>query len=235
MVAWGELIMPVGVLINCCASLLGIIIGVLTSKFLKEHLKNQLRIIFGFCAIAIGIRSISLQGGNVTIAVLAILIGYIIGHTLKLELKACEMFSSLTKVFKVSGSDHVLSELVTALALFCCSGFAWYAVITEAISGNAALLHAKSVLDFFTAFVFAAAIGKRMFLIPFIQIAVLILVFFTAKVAAPFITPQSLETFSLCGGILTIITGAKVAKIKDIQVLNLLPSLFVSLIFATIL
>lgn len=61
-----------------------------------------------------------------------------------------------------SAQGHVLpNSLKEHLpTLFCCSGFGWYSTLTEGIVGNLNLLFAKSVLDFFTAMIFASTLGQ---------------------------------------------------------------------------
>ena len=66
---------------------------------------------------------------------------------------------------------------ITAVALFCCSGFGWYSTLTEGIAGDPNLLFAKSVLDFFTAMIFASTLGKAICAIPLPQCVILLCVF----------------------------------------------------------
>ena len=47
--------MPIGVLSNCGAVLLGGILGTGLGKVLPEGLKEHLPSLFGFCSIAIGV------------------------------------------------------------------------------------------------------------------------------------------------------------------------------------
>ena len=49
---------------------------------------------------------------------------------------------------------------LTAVALFCCSGFGWYSTLTEGITGDPSLLMSKAVLDGFTAMIFASTLGQ---------------------------------------------------------------------------
>ena len=72
--------MPIGVLTNCAAVLLG---GLL-EHILEDSpagLKDNLPTLFGFCSIAIGVNSI-IKASGMTAVVLAILVGFTIGHGL---------------------------------------------------------------------------------------------------------------------------------------------------------
>ena len=76
--------MPIGVLTNCAAVLLGGLLGTYLGKILPRGLKDNLPTLFGFCSIAIGVNSI-IKASGMTAVVLAILVGFTIGHLLRLE------------------------------------------------------------------------------------------------------------------------------------------------------
>lgn len=95
-----------------------------------------------------------------TAVVLAILVGFTIGHLLHLEVWASRFFHRLVKTMHLGGDNIDMEFYITAVALFCCSGFGWYSTLTEGIAGDPNLLFAKSVLDFFTAMIFASTLGQ---------------------------------------------------------------------------
>ena len=66
--------MPIGVLTNCAAVLLGGLLGTYLGKILPRGLKDNLPTLFGFCSIAIGVNSI-IKASGMTAVVLAILVG----------------------------------------------------------------------------------------------------------------------------------------------------------------
>ena len=80
--------MPIGVLTNCAAVLLGGLLGTYLGKILSQGLKDNLPTLFGFCSIAIGINSI-IKASGMTAVVLAILVGFTIGHSLAMTLVLC--------------------------------------------------------------------------------------------------------------------------------------------------
>lgn len=216
--------MPVGVITNYLSVLIGGLGGAALARVLPEKLKTDLPVLFGFCSIAIGVNSI-IKAQSMTAVVLAILTGYIIGHFLGLEAKAVRFFRRLVKALRLGGDGIDMELYITVVALFCCSGFGWYSTLIEGIAGEPSLLFSKSVLDFFTAVVFAAALGKAVGVIAFPQIFILLAVFGVGRCIGGWITPGMFADLSACGGILTLAAGMRVAKIKSVPLVNLIPAL----------
>ena len=165
--------MPIGVIVNCISVLAGGVIGSALGQVLPNSLKEHLPTLFGMCSIAIGINSI-IKAVSMTAVVLAILVGFTIGHLLHLEDWASRFFHRLVKTMHLGGDNIDMEFYITAVALFCCSGFGWYSTLTEGIAGDPNLLFAKSVLDFFTAMIFASTLGKAICAIPLPQCVILL-------------------------------------------------------------
>lgn len=216
--------MPVGVIVNCTCVLVGGLFGALLKNLLPAELKDKLTLLFGLSAMGIGIVSL-LDVNNLTVVVLSILCGLMIGHYLRLEARVMWFFTKLVDKMHIGTAGIDRNFFATAVALFCCSGFGWYATLIEGISGNPAILLGKSVLDFFTAAVFASSLGLALCSIPIPQLVVLLGVFFAGKLLSPYLAPTMFADLSACGGILTLATGLCVAKIKDFPLINMMPAL----------
>ncbi len=55
--------------------------------------------------------------------------------------------------------DEFISTLVTVIVLFCASGTGIYGSLDSGMTGDSTILISKSVLDFFTAAIFACNLG----------------------------------------------------------------------------
>lgn len=217
--------MPVGVITNCLAVFLGALIGgALLRKAVPQYLKDNLPTMFGYCSMAVGINSV-IKAHNMSVVVLAVLIGFCIGQVIHLQELTTRFFRWLVTVLHLGGRDVDMNTYITMVAIFCCSGFGWYGAMTEGIAGDPGLLFSKSIMDFFTALVFATALGVSLCAIPLPQFFIFMLVFGVSKLVAPMLTPAMFADLSGCGGVLTFGAALRVAKIKDAPIVDMMPAL----------
>lgn len=122
-----------------------------------------------------------------------------------------------------------MERYITVVVLFCASGFGIYGVLVEGMSGSPAVLQSKAVLDLCTAAVFAVTLGVAVAVIALPMLAVMLALFFAAGAIAPFVTPEMLQDFISCGGVLTIVAGMRVSGIKQYLIANMIPALLLVL------
>ena len=139
--------MPIGVIVNCISVLAGGVIGSALGHVLPNSLKEHLPTLFGMCSIAIGINSI-IKAVSMTAVVLAILVGFTIGHLLHLEDWASRFFHRLVKTMHLGGDNIDMEFYITAVALFCCSGFGWYST-ANTIKATATTTPTRMITDCF--------------------------------------------------------------------------------------
>ncbi len=142
--------MPIGLITDVCSLLIGGLLGNVVGKNLSEELKSALNSMFGFCAIAIGIRLI-VKMNSLSAVVLSVVFGTILGNLLHLE--DCVNGSIRGIASKVLRSDLAddasFVTLFSAVAvIFCCSGTGWYGVLNEGFTGDSSILVTKAILDF---------------------------------------------------------------------------------------
>lgn len=233
--------MPVGVLINVACVFVGGSFGAWGGKYIPARIRQNLPIIFGMCAMAMGICNIvKLQ--SLPAVVLSVIIGYIAGELLKLDHGI--RFCARKVVFAIerrrppkeekANLDEYLGELVGIAVLFCASGTGIYGALLSGMSGDHSILIAKSFLDLFTAVIFASSLGFVVALISIPQAAVLLLLFFGASLLLPLTTPAMLADFSACGGLVLLITGFSMSGIKVLPLANLIPAMVLVMPFSYI-
>ncbi len=217
--------MPVGVLINASVVLIGGIIGTVLRKRMPNRLIDILPVVFGLSALSISIVLIN-QVENLAPVILAVILGTIIGELADLEHRLKEWISRLLK--KIGEVDEDKKEiLATVIALFCFSGTGIFGALNEGFTGNSSILIAKSIMDFFTAMIFGTTTGFVVSLIAIPQSVIGLLCYYSAGVVVPMLNAGILGDFKACGGIISLAAGLKLAKMVRVNVINMLPGLFI--------
>ena len=201
--------MPVGVLTNVCAVFIGTFIGGLIKKVLPKHLMEELPKVFGICSVTIGLMSV-IQVKTLPMVIMAIILGFVIGELCHLYDHVHDIFAFLLDKlpFRMEGNQEEYMHLYLLVVLmFSMSGMGLFGALTEGMSGDASVLISKSVLDFFTAVLFGAALGYAQSLICVPQLLILLACFFLAKAILPFVNATMIADFKACGGVITMITG----------------------------
>lgn len=215
--------MPVGVIVNVLAVALGGIIGAEGGRRLSEEFKQKLNLVFGICSMGIGIASIVLMQ-NMPVVILALILGTIIGVVTHLGRRIENGGKKLARLIPNQGNaDNVL--LVTVIVLFCASGTGIYGSIVSGMSGDHSILIAKSILDLFTAMIFACSLGAVTSLIAVPQAVIFLLLFFCARLIFPLTTPAMVNDFKACGGLIMLATGFRIAKMKDFPIADMIPAM----------
>ena len=224
--------MPVGIIVNSLAIVFGGLIGVAFADKVPNRIKTELTQIFGVCALCMGIGSVILMK-NMPAVVFSVVVGTAIGLVLNLggwiNKGAALMQRPVAKLFKNQNSSMPEAEykamLVTIIVLFCTSGTGIYGSLDSGISGDHTILISKSILDLFTALIFACSLGM---VVPFIavpQCIIFLLIFALARFIYPLTTPEMIADFKACGGFLLVATGLRIAGIKAFPTADMIPAM----------
>ena len=215
--------MPIGVISNVLAVAIGGLLGARFGSSLSQELKDKLNLIFGICSMGIGISSIILMQ-NMPAVVLALILGTIIGVLTHLGRHIeCGGQKLAQLIPGQKSTDNTL--LVTTIVLFCVSGTGIYGSIVSGMSGDHSILLAKSILDVFTAMIFACTLGPVTSLVAIPQFLVFMLLFSCAKLIFPLTTPAMVNDFKACGGLIMLATGFRIAKIRDFPIADMIPAM----------
>lgn len=232
--------MPYGVIINSSSVLIGGIIGTLVGKYLSAEFKTQITYVFGLCSMAMGIFTLD-EMQNMPAVVFAVVLGTGIGLVFKLgkwiDKAGMTMQKPVGSIFKNNfehgmTNDEYISLLVTAIVLFCASGTGIYGALDAGMTGDHTILLSKSILDLFTAAIFAANIGYVISVIAVPQFIILILLFMLAQVIIPMTTPDMVADFRAAGAFLMIAAGFRMVKLIEFPIADMIPAMVLAMPFS---
>ena len=224
--------MAIGIFVCSGSLLVGALAGASLNRFIPEHFKKTLPLIAGLISISMGIFFVN-KLHNLPPIALAIIVGTIIGGLLNIEKwierAGTTLRSPIERIFPAQssasvGAEDFMNQFIAVLILFC--------AITEGMTGDPTILLTKSILDFFTAAIFASTLGYIITVIFIPQLIVFVILFFAATFIMALINPSMIADFTACGGIIMLATGFRLCGIRAFPTANMLPSLILVMPFS---
>lgn len=220
----------IGTIVNTCTILAGSIIGSVIKKGIKQQYQDALLNAMGLAAVALGINTLVQnmpQSKFPVLFILSLAAGSLFGYIVDLD----KRFQNLTNRFASSSDSNLAQGLSTGIMLFCIGTLSILGPIESALHDNHTFLFTNATLDFVTSMVLASTYGIGIA----ISAAVLFLwqggIYLLATCVASSLSTDLLTEVSIIGGILIFSSGLSILKIKDLKALNMLPSLFVPVIW----
>ena len=232
------LFFPLGIIVNGIAVFVGGAMGAMLGEKIPGRLRVNLTLIFGICSCSMGISTI-VKMQTLPALVLSIIIGTTIGELVYLEKGiawgARKFEKPIASIFPHKsqvGAEDYMEQLIGIIVLFVASGTGIFGALQSGLTGDHTILITKSILDLFTAVIFAASLGYIVSVVAIPQFIVLMLLFFSAAFIMPMTNASMLADFSACGGVLMFATGLRICGIKVFPIGNMLPAMILVMPFS---
>jgi len=219
--------MPTGIIIDCVCIVAGGLIGARIKDKVPDRIVQTLNIVFGICAVAIGVVSL-MKLSSLPAVILSLIAGTLIGELLRLEDRVKGAFGRIIPRlhFKIEGDkEKYMDFYVIVAAIFCASGTNIFGAFSEGVTGDFTVLLSKATMDIFASLIFATVLGAAIVIIVIPQFVILTACFYLSRLIMPFISEEMLLDFISVGGLMTFAIGLAIAKIKNIRAVNMLPAL----------
>lgn len=226
----------IGTVVNSAAVVAGGILGATVGGTIHEKYKTTIMQGISLSVIVIGL-SMALKGKLVLLTILSLIIGGIIGEMIDIEDRLDKFGSWIQSQIHKGGHVSTFSEgFVIASLVYCVGSMAIIGSIEDGIRHNPNILFEKSVLDGVSALVFASSLG---FGVTLSAVSVFIYqgaITLLASLLQPMLTNADwvITEMSAVGGILIMGIGLTMLEVKKIKVGNLLPSIFIPVIYGVI-
>lgn len=228
----------IGTIVNMIAVLCGGTIGLLCRSKIPQKLMDTVMIGLALCTVYIGIDG-AMEGQNALITILSLTVGAFIGETIDIDKHVNRLANwlerKLTKKSDVTDNAQAKSTLaegfVTSSLVFCVGAMTILGALQSGLAGDHNTLYTKSLLDFMSSMMFAASLGGGVLLsIAFIfvyQGGITML----AQVLAPLLNSMVIAEMTCAGSLLIIGLGLNLLKVTKIKIMNLLPAIFLPMLF----
>lgn len=222
-----------GTLVNSLTIIAGTVIGMLLGKFIPERMSDAVSKGVALCVLYIGIDGM-LAGENTLVAIIATVIGAIIGELLRLDDRMHNLGDWVERRFAKNGTKGSISEgFVSASLLFCVGAMAIMGSLDSGLLRNHSTLYAKSTLDGITSIVYGSTMGVGVALsaVPiFLYQGAIAL---GASFIEPFLTPEVIAEMKCVGSILITGLALNLLGLTKIKVVNYVPAIFLPILLCT--
>ncbi len=218
-----------GTFVNCLAIIAGSFAGLLFKSGIPERFNHTIMQAAGLCVIQVGLKT-SLGCDDFIIVIISLAIGSIIGEMMKIE-DTLERFGKfLENKFSSPGSTFS-TGFVTASLLYCVGSMAIIGSLESGLLGKHDILFAKSCLDGIISIVLCSTFGIG---VMFAAGPVLVYqggITLAASLLKPLLIPEVVSQMSGAGGLLIMALGINTLLNLKIKVGNMLPAVFIPLVW----
>lgn len=235
----------IGTLINIVSVLIGSAVGMISGPRLPDRVRETVIASLGVFTLAVGVSlfidSMGVEGENVLIPLVSLLIGGILGEWLRIERRLSSLGAWLEGKFTAGesgaeGENRFVRGFLSASLLFCVGPMTILGSIQDGLTGDSRLLVIKSVLDGFAAIALSSTLGVG---VVFSVIVILVYqggISLLAAQATSFFSEIMLAELAAVGGILLVsLSIGSILEIRPIRSGNLLPALLIAPILVFLL
>lgn len=221
-----------GTFVNALAIVAGSLLGLLLHRGISEQYKQTLLQGVALAVMLIGWKN-ALLADDLLVVILAIVVGGLLGEGCRIEARLEGLGHWLEgRMAARSGNTRSLARgFVTASLVYCVGSMAIVGSLESGLSGQHQTLFAKSILDGVISVVFASAMGIGVL---FSSVAVLLYqgtLTLAAMLLKPLLTPLAVTQMTAVGGLLIVAIGINMLGMIKIRVGNLLPAIFLPLVY----
>lgn len=222
-----------GAVVNFILVIVGGLVGMLLKKGIPERIQQTLMYAMALCVLFIGVTGLFEENINTLIVIISAAFGAVIGQAIDLDGLVNRLSDKIESKFK-KGQDEsgkIAEGFATATLLFCVGAMTVVGSINSGISGDNTTLYSKSLIDCISAAVFASSMGLGVVLS---SVAVLIIeggLTLLATVVQPVLTTRVIAHMSVIGSLLIIAISLNMLKVTKIKVMNIIPAIFLPILF----
>lgn len=225
----------IGTIVNACTILVGSSVGSLLKRGIKPQYQEVMFTAMGLASLALGFNAVCRnmpQSHYPVLFVLSLAIGGLIGTVCQIDKRFQKMVNRRpTDTDEAASSTSLAQGLSTAVLLFCIGTLSIVGPINSALLDDNTFLFTNATLDLVTSAVLAATYGWGIALAAPILFCWQGSIYLIAKLCGNVISDELLCEMSIVGGTLIAASGLSILEIKDCKTLNLLPALFVPVVF----
>ena len=216
-------------IVNTLAIIAGSLLGIVFRGGIPNKYQVTIMQAISLAVILIGLK-MAFKTDAVLLVIFSLVIGSIFGEFIKIEDRLENLGKRLEIKFAKAGNG-IAKGFVVASLVYCVGSMAIVGSMESGLTGNHQTLFAKSALDGLSSIIFASTFGIGVL---FSSISVFVyqgILTLTSTLMKPFLIPPVIDQMSGVGGLLIMAIGFNLLEIQKIKVGNMLPAIFIPLIY----
>lgn len=228
-----------GTIVNAVAIAAGSLVGVLLKGGIPERINDTVMKGLSLCVFFIGITGITgnsndLSSNEVLLIIFSMVIGAILGEIIDVDGKLKRFGDKIETSLKGKGG-RISEGFVTASLLYCVGAMAIVGSLESGLAGNHTTLFAKSVIDGVTAIVFSSTLGIGVMLSAVSVFLYQGAITLAAGLLKGVLVASVIKIMTIVGSLLIVGISINMLGIAKIKVANLLPAVFIPIIYQVII
>ncbi|MBU0462246.1 MAG: DUF554 domain-containing protein [Proteobacteria bacterium] len=218
-----------GTIVNCLTIIAGSLVGILFRNGIPEKYNQTVMQAIGLAVILIGIKS-ALGCNDFLIIIISLALGSLIGEWIGIE-NYLERLGNFLETRFSKTSTGFSAGFVTASLMYCVGSMAIVGSLESGLTGNHDTLFAKATLDGIVSIILSSSLGIGVL---FAAVPVLLYqgsITLVAGFLKPLLVPAVISQMSATGGLLIMALGLNMLREKKLKVGNMLPAIFIPLIY----
>jgi uncharacterized membrane protein YqgA involved in biofilm formation len=218
-----------GTIVNSLAIIVGSLIGLVSGGGIPEKYKVTIMQAVSLAVILVGLK-MALKTDDILLVIFSLAIGSAMGEWIRIEDRLERLGQMIENRFARAGAGIAKGFVVTSL-IYCVGSMAIVGSLESGLTGNHQTLFAKSALDGIGSIIFASTLGVGVL---FSSLSVFVyqgIITVSANLMKPFLIDAVIHQMSAVGGLLIVAIGVNLLEIQKIKVGNMLPAIFLPLVY----
>jgi len=218
-----------GTIVNSLAIVVGALIGFFFKNVIPSKLSDSLLKASAMAVLAVGLK-LTLVGEDLTLLIVSIILGTLIGELINIEGKLDKLGEFVESKFK-NKESNITQGFVSCTLIYCVGSMAIVGSIQSGLTGNHEILFSKAVLDGIISITMAVTMGIGVVLsaasVFIYQGTITLLAQFLQSVLSDVVVSE----MTAIGGVLIMAISFNFLEIKRIRVGNMIPAVFIPIIY----
>lgn len=220
----------IGTIVNTCTIVVGTLVGVALNKGIKTRYKTILNNALGLACFGIGLNAVVTnlpKSQYPVLFVAAMAIGSVVGAALDINGRIKRYINDKSNTMKKGQSHNLADGVTTASLVYCIGPLSMLGPVISALQGDNTFLFTNATLDLVTATIFGSTYGIGMLLAAPVLFLWQGMFYCIALMSSAAVSEALMAELLIVGGLLITASGLSLLRIRDCQVLNMLPALLV--------